>query len=84
MQQICSMYLTVSNTDLWLSCNRSVCDRPVTALIFVYGMDSQQYEIQEDAMCKVDSICCCNVGEERDDDDKVTKQTWLMAVSTCI
>ena len=36
MQQISIMYVTVSNTDLWLSCNRSVCDRPVTALFFVY------------------------------------------------
>ena len=33
-------------------------------------MDSQQCKIQEDATCRVDSICVCNVGDKGDDDDK--------------
>ena len=36
-------------------------------------MDSQQRAIQENAtclaMCRVGSICGCNVGDEGDDDD---------------
>ena len=32
-------------------------------------MDSQQCKIQEDAICRVDSICICNVGDKGDDDD---------------
>ena len=32
-------------------------------------MDSQQYGIQEDTTCRVDSTCGCNVGDEGDDDD---------------
>ena len=34
-------------------------------------MDSQQCRIQEDTMCRVDAICSCNVGNERDDDNTV-------------
>ena len=32
------------------------------------AMDSQQCGIQEDATCRVDSICCCNVDDQGDDD----------------
>ena len=32
-------------------------------------MDSQQPGIQEDSMCRVDSICGCNIGDEGDNDD---------------
>ena len=32
-------------------------------------MDSQQQGIQEDAMCRVDSICSCNASDEGDDDN---------------
>ena len=40
MKQISGIDVTVSNTDLWLCCNRSVCDRPVTALFLCMGKDS--------------------------------------------
>ena len=32
-------------------------------------IDSQQCGIQEDTTCRVDSICCCNVDDEENDDN---------------
>ena len=31
--------------------------------------DSQQRKLQEDTMCRVDSICGCNIGDEGNDDN---------------
>ena len=38
-----SMHVTVSNTDLWLSCDRSVCNKPMTTLFLCMG----RYILQE-------------------------------------
>ena len=42
-------------------------------------MDSQQHEFQEDAMCRVDSICGCNIGDEGDYD--VTANTFSSSIN---
>ena len=62
MQQISNMHVTVSNTDLWLSCNRSVCDRSVTALLFVYGVALMIMNMKTVALTIMNTIIYHNIG----------------------
>ena len=45
-------------------------------------MDLQQCGIQEDAMCRVDSICGCNVGDKGDNDNTVNRSTDVDNIET--